>query len=364
MPEERGRPALRLWAIVGLSWLAWGMLYAVKLRAIKVGATWPQVIYYALSDAVLWALATPLVFALARRFPVRSPRVVARVAVHLVLGTALALVVLFADALQNQAFGGPSSSSVAEFYSFSLTYRLHSNVMVYAALVAIGHVVNHHRELVRGERKLAALRTHLAEARLRALRSQLQPHFLFNCLNTIAGLIGSRPGDARRMVGQLSSLLRLALQQGGDEVVPLSDELRFARTYLALEEARFGDRLRVELDVPADCQDVPVPAVLLQPLVENAVRHGLSPRPAGGTVRVRARRNGRSLSLAVQDDGVGFPASPGADGIGLTSVRDRLAQLYGERGRCVVRALEEGGTEVALELPLPDANGRAAEEAR
>ncbi|HEX6883970.1 MAG TPA: histidine kinase [Planctomycetota bacterium] len=349
---SRPRERLRTGLLIAACWLGWGALYAVKLRAVKESASLVQVLHYAFSDAVLWALATPLVLALARRFPVRPPLVLRRVLQHLGLGLALSLALLVVDGLQNRFLGLPGTSGLplTEFLGYAIPGWLHSHLMLYAAVLAIAHVLEHQRALVTSERQLGALRASLAEARLATLRARLRPHFLFNSLNTIAGLAETRPADARRTTVRLAELLRASLETDGREFVPLREELRITRTYLALEQARFGERLRVEVDVDLECEELLVPAFLLQPLAENAVRHGLASLERPGCVRIEARREADMLALVVADDGVGPGAGP-APGFGLRSVRERLGCLFGTSQSCRLRPRTQGGTEVQIRLP-------------
>jgi signal transduction histidine kinase len=206
-------------------------------------------------------------------------------------------------------------------------------------------------------RELAAARLaeQLARARLGSLQAQLQPHFLFNTMNAIAMLC--RLGDAERAVEMLagvSELLRDLLDDHDTHEVPLRDELRVLSRYVEIEEVRFGDRLRVELDVPVDLHDLLVPRLILQPLVENAIRHGITPRAGNGRVNVIARREGTRLSIRVEDDGIGLAASPGT-GIGLGNTRARLGQLYRDAATLRIARAANGGTVVAVEVPCHSA---------
>ncbi|HJQ40982.1 MAG TPA: histidine kinase [Thermoanaerobaculia bacterium] len=189
------------------------------------------------------------------------------------------------------------------------------------------------------------LRARLADAQLSALRMQLQPHFLFNTLNTIAGLLEDDAPAARLMTERLERFLRMSLHAGEAHEVPLREELRFVTTYLEIQSARFGDRLRVAIDADEDTLDALVPPLILQPLVENAIRHGVGPRKAGGSITVRAMRE-EQLVLIVEDDGEG--ARDVRDGIGLANTRARLRQLYGERQRVTIRTAMGRGFAVEL----------------
>jgi two-component system LytT family sensor kinase len=194
----------------------------------------------------------------------------------------------------------------------------------------------------------------LAQAQLQALRLQLQPHFLFNTLNTIAALVSTDARAAERMVTRLSELLRQTLHSASEQEVPLSRELEMLSPYLEIQRLRFSDRLRVDIDVDPDVETALVPSLLLQPLIENAIRHGITPRAAGGRVQVRARREGDFVRIEVADDGIGFRAWTGRsprEGVGLGTTRGRLRHLYGSTHHLALDAPPEGGFTVRLAIP-------------
>jgi signal transduction histidine kinase len=191
------------------------------------------------------------------------------------------------------------------------------------------------------------------EAQLSSLRYQIHPHLLFNALNALSTLIVEKRNDeALRMLSQLAEFLRLTLQGSGAEVA-LRDEIEFARRYLDLEGVRLGERLRARFEVDPAVAGARVPSLILQPLIENAVRHGIAPREEGGSIAIRAKRRDGMLLLCVEDDGPGL--ANGEEGIGLSNTRARLAALYGARQQCRITSGENGGTRVALELPLREA---------
>src|SRR3989442_698220 len=228
------------------------------------------------------------------------------------------------------------------------------NVIIYW-LVVFGHFGWHYYQRYR-ERELQAaeLGRELVEARLDALRMQLNPHFLFNTLHAISALIHEDPEAADRMVARLSELLRLSLDQSKPQQVPLSEEMAFLDRYLEIERTRFGERLKIEKQVELDTQTALVPFLLLQPLVENAIRHGIEPREQGGHVAIAARRNNGLLELRVRDDGAGLPRGAGAparQGIGLSNTQSRLRHLYGENFRFELADLPEGGLEARIAIP-------------
>jgi LytS/YehU family sensor histidine kinase len=208
--------------------------------------------------------------------------------------------------------------------------------------------------------RAAQLEAQLAEARLDALRMQLHPHFLFNTLHAISALMARDVPAARRMMTRLSDLLRFSLEQEVTDEVPLAEELDFLDRYVEIQRARFPDRLHVEMDVEPDAQAALVPRFMLQPLVENAIRHGIDRRPGGGRVVVRARVNDHRLKIEVEDNGPGFPS--GADyreGVGLRSTRARLEHLYGGGGELDLAAAPGGGALVRVVIPVRETgNGR------
>jgi two-component system, LytTR family, sensor kinase len=203
---------------------------------------------------------------------------------------------------------------------------------------------------------MARLERQFTEARLNALRMQLDPHFLFNALNTISSQVERDPRLARNMIEHLGDLLRLSLDSRDREEIPLAEELAFLDHYLAIQRIRFGDKLKIDVRIDSDVMYAAVPCLFIQPLVENAIRHGISRRSSGGTVVVSARRVENQLEIRVADDGVGLP--PGwtletSAGLGLSLTRDRIAGLYpGGSSRFEVRHRAEGGTEVEIALPL------------
>lgn len=194
------------------------------------------------------------------------------------------------------------------------------------------------------------LRAQATRAQLQVLRHRLEPHFLFNALNALSALIRTEPRQAEAMVDDLGELFRRVLVRPDAERVPLSEELALVRSYLDVEAYRFGDALRVSLEVGGDAEGLLVPPLLLQPLVENAIRHGVAPRGGEGWVGLLARRHGTQLRVEVQDDGPGTGGAPG-HGLGLASVRERLATLYGEAARLEAGPLPEGGFLALVELP-------------
>ncbi|HEX6534113.1 MAG TPA: histidine kinase [Gemmatimonadaceae bacterium] len=212
-------------------------------------------------------------------------------------------------------------------------------------------VTSHFRQTRHRER----LEARLARAQLQSLKLQLHPHFLFNTLNTITALLATDPHAAERVVTGLSELLRVSLRTAGEQEVPLDRELVVLRHYTDIQQVRFPDRLRIELSIAPETRRAMVPSLLLQPLVENAIRHGIAPRAASGCVEISARREGDRLLLRVRDDGVGAPGAGVREGVGLRNTRERLRHLYGDAHELRAGNGELGGFDVRIVIPFRDA---------
>ncbi len=233
--------------------------------------------------------------------------------------------------------------------------RARSHVPVYWAIVCAVHALTYFRRSQERERKALELSASLAQARLQALKMQLHPHFLFNTLNAIATLIHKDPHVADDMIANLSNLLRLALDHSELQEVPLRKELEFLDCYLEIEQMRLGDRLRVEKKINPAVINAQVPVMILQPLAENAIRHGIEPMRNPGLVTICAEREGAFLKLTVSNSGTGvFTATPPArrPGIGLANTRARLQELYGTNAQLIVQPSADGGFSVNLQMPL------------
>ena len=325
-------------------------LTAVGLATPAQALVWQGATYLAWVPPAL-ALAC-LVARAGRPWPVRLALFLPATLLHGAVGAAITWVVFRERLASRHAFGPWLADEVLGAFPVE---ALH-----YWALVGLLAGVEMHRVLRERERAAARLETELVQARLATLRARLQPHFLFNTLQSIALLIPREPGVAQRMTVHLGDLLRAAFARSDEQECTLGDELALVRAYLEIEAQRFRDRLTVRWDVADAPLDARVPDLLLQPLAENALRHGLWPRPGHGTLLVRARRVGASsasarLLLEVQDDGVGLPpgwADGAHDGTGLGATRARLLALYGADASLRVRPAAGRGTCVTVTLPL------------
>jgi two-component system LytT family sensor kinase len=269
---------------------------------------------------------------------------------------AVVLNALAVQAVQQHVLpAGPVPVTYAERVGLTLVAYGFFLFSVYCAIVAVQHAALYYRAFRTRALEAARLEARLAHAQLDVLRMQLQPHFLFNTLNTVASLMTRDLPAAHATLVRLGELLRRSLEDGAGHEGPLRDELEFLDQYLEIQRARFRDRLRVEVDVEPAALDVDVPRLILQPLVENAIRHGVQEREGPGCIRVRGRRENGRLRLEVVDDGPGLgsgePGGGGNGGIGLANTRARLAQLYGDEHVFRVENGENGGVRVRLEIP-------------
>jgi two-component system, LytTR family, sensor kinase len=303
----------------------------------------------------VWALLSLPIAYLARRFPPENTAPWRTAAIHLgaALVCSLAYVVLrsFVGQVHSAILGDPATFSEVFYPLLVRTYPF--NLLIYGVIVSVCHALEYYRKYHERTVQALELEKHLTEARLQALLRQLKPHFLFNALNGIASLMYSDVAAADRMLVRLSELLRQTMAQSGAQLTPLREELAFLDKYLDIERIRFRDRLTVESAVDPSVLDARVPSLILQPLVENAIRHGIEPQPRPGRILLQAERRDAELVLSVTDNGGGLPAGGlKNEGIGLANTRARLAELYGRHHRFELASPPEGGLCVRLTLPL------------
>lgn len=345
------------WLLVGVVWGAQTAL-AATLQG-QEAALGPAVVN-ALTQVIPWIPATLAVVWLTVRFPLDRERWRRSLPVHVVAVPLVAWLVNVLVVLGFWARGG-TFQGLGQLMSqgvYWATMRIHVVVLVYAALAGITQMVRMRQALRARELDLARQEGQLATARLQALTAQLRPHFLFNTLHTLGQLWRSGHADeADAMLDRLGALFQRVQASTRSLEVPLKDELIMVRDYLAIEEARFRDRLRVSIDAGPGTDPCMVPPLLLQPLVENAIRHGISARSSAGRLEVAATRRDGRLHLVVEDDGPGMDASspsPGT-GVGLANTRERLAQLYGDDQSMTLERPAGGGTRVCLDIPAREA---------
>jgi len=304
---------------------------------------WRYTLMMAATEWYVWAAFTPLVAWLSRRFQI-SRRRWWRVLIIGVVG----LVLAFFKVTLTRVLRGPIGGN--DYFQIT---TLVGQYLIFWGLVLVSHAWQYHRRVQQRELRTSQLEALLAQTRLQMLSMQLQPHFLFNTLNTIAEMVHHEPETAERMIAGLSHLLRETLQAGAVERVPLEHELRLLDHYLDIQRARFGDRLTVTFSVADSARAALVPGLLLQPLVENAIKHGIGARAGAGRISIAAAREGDRLLVVISDDGRGLRDGAVVEGVGLSNCRARLTALFGaESVGFTIANRDEGGAVVRITMPF------------
>jgi signal transduction histidine kinase len=349
-----------LWAAVFGGWTAiafffTGQLYYSTLLSERP-ESWRSVASQQFIYPYLWAFGTIIVLRLAGRFPVEGPRRWRNLLLHVFFATLFAVVITAAFQITNHFVnveGRPYSPWATLRW---IIYNSSENYGIYGLLLVLHSAFRYYKRSREGELRASQLETQLSQAQLQALKMQLQPHFLFNTLHSISALVHKDPDCADRMIARLGDFLRLTLENSGAQEVSLQKELEFLKCYLEIERVRFRDRLTTRMDIDPHSLDTPVPNLILQPIVENALRHGIAPRSSPGRIEISTKRDNGSLRIQVKDNGPGLPAisKPNGrfrEGVGLANTRARLAQLYGGSHRLELANAPEGGLVVTLEIP-------------
>lgn len=335
------------WTAFGL--FSFGQVLVYNAVSGEEPLPWRPLLLVSLGSAWLWAALTPLALWVANRLKFDVKQRTRSLVLHGLAGICFVLL----SSILDRGFAMLISHSPLRPFVSSLLYRFDSRLLAYLCIVTVSQAARY--ALLYREREVlaASLEAQLARAELQLLKMQLQPHFLFNALNTIAELAHNDPHNADRLIARLGHLLRLSLEQAGHQVVPFRQELQILEAYLEIEQTRFQDRLLIETSVAPDVLDAGVPALLLQPIVENAIRYGTSPVTGAGRIRIRAARAGDQLVITIADSGPGFPAGgPAKEGLGLHNTRERLRQLYGAQQRFALETMPEGGARVTIALPF------------
>jgi two-component system LytT family sensor kinase len=342
------------WLLAFAFWTAIGLSFAFQfyISSAKAGieVTWKQAVSYALGDWYVFALLSIPVTWLAGRFPFESGRRARSWIVHIPASLVFSITYMV---LRAWVGTWQSEARFAEAFQPLLVKTWHFNLLIYWVIVAVSFAFNYYRKFRERELRAAELEKSLAQAKLKALQMQLNPHFLFNSLHSISALMHQNVEAADRMIVRLSDLLRAALESSDSQQVTLREELAFLQKYLEIEKIRFGSRLTVNMDVAGNTLDAQVPNLILQPLIENAIRHGIEPHSKPGCIELRAYCADGVLMLDVSDNGNGM-AKPGSvsEGVGLSNTRDRLRTLYGEAHCFELANRPEGGLRVRLSIPL------------
>ena len=359
VPAKRGRIVkwLTIWAVWTLFALFFASQFALQNQLSQNPVPFWRILSWQLVSGYIWFGISPVILYLARRFPFDDGKWKTSLPVHVVACVAIALIQLLIDSFVLTRLGYPPNRTFPDFfeaYKFFVLVNLHLSILIYMGVVGIWSAYSYYQKYRERELMASQLEARLAQSRLQVLKMQLHPHFLFNTLNAISELIYKDPESADRMLTDLSDLLRLSFENLEVQEISLKQELEFLEKYLEIEQMRFHDRLSVHMRIAPDVLDASVPNMILQPLVENAIKHGIAPRSSGGRIDINAERNNGHLEIEVSDDGLGVPFGDLdnlPEGVGLSNTRRRLKHLYGDRHRFDLRKLEKGGLGVTLEIP-------------
>jgi two-component system, LytTR family, sensor kinase len=356
------RSTRRIW--IAAMWVAGALFDASQsvlfLRAVGKQQAW-LIFGTELASWLPWALATPLVISLARRHAFLRDAIIPTAAVHLAAFATISLAgeAWFA-ALQMlfNPWGYPQRPTFMDAWRMSVLFQVLTYLVVYALILTVTYVMDARERMAVQMTETARLSEELSKSQLAALRRQIEPHFMFNTLNSITGLVRDHRNDAAvNMIVGLSEFLRRALEDSHRSQVTLAEEVEYLQRYLDIQKVRFGERLQISLDIPAELLRAQVPNLLLQPLVENAIKHGIAQRAAGGAIRIAgARRNG-GLYLSVYNDAPDVPTEcqPTHAGVGIHNLRTRLQILHGEESDLQLNYADSGAVEAVVTLPLKEA---------
>ncbi len=350
------------WILILCAWTIVGLLFTVReivvAKAHGGHISWVMVGTIELVYWNVWAACTPLVIALAKRFPLTGPKFVPHVAIHTVTSFMMAplgsITEYFLSRLLLQSVFRIADPALRVLPTFTVSVLSMSftGVLTYWLVVGLYQSVHFYQAAMERQTRAAQLETQLSQAELENLKSQLHPHFLFNSLHTIGVLMQEDVEAASHLLVSLGDLLRMALERRENEIT-LQSELEFVGTYLEIEQTRFHDRLKVHMDVPTELLGIYVPSLALQPLVENAIKHGIGVDSAAGRLEIDAQRNNGRVSLRVRDDGPGpAPGSRLRFGVGLNNVQSRLKQLYGDESSLELTGGNGRGCEAIITIPF------------
>lgn len=349
------------WLWIAVLWGGVGLFDATQtvviMRSQGMHHAWVQLFVTILFSWLPWALATPVVMYMGRRFPPVRLRPLSTWLIHLGAAAIINLVSGAWRALMEVAmnpWANPSGpGSFTSLWSQTFNNGLLATIIFYTSILAIACVIESRERIAHQQAETASLNEQLSKAQLDALRHQIEPHFLFNALNAVAALVREeRNDDAVNMIAGLCDLLRHVLQDSRKQQVPLREELGLLDKYLAIQKVRFADRLQVEANIPAELLQAQVPSLILQPIVENALKHGIAKRAQGGLVRIGASRLNGHLTLSVYNDGPQLAGGwDNGSGVGLSNLVTRLRGLYGEKFEFSLASRDSRGVEASVTVP-------------
>jgi two-component system, LytTR family, sensor kinase len=348
------------WATISLCWTALALIFTGQTYVNQASSTdtihWKTPLAIELCWAYSWNVVTPLIIQLLNRFPLQRGKLSRSIGIQVFAAPFFFIASSAISVIAYRLILGPYPGSRSLFDSFRsvVIHGFAFGLLIYWLIVGISQAINYYREYRDRELLASNLETRLVEAQLDALRMQLHPHFLFNTLNSVSVLMRRDVDAADRMLLQLSGLLRVTLAKNSSHEIKLRQELEILEQYLEIEQIRFQDRLTIRTRVDPSALDALVPQFFFQPLVENAIRHGIADREMEGVIDIRAERQNGMLHLQVRDNGPGLNISNGnfIEGVGLSNTRSRLEYLYGSGGRFEVCNAEEGGLIVAAVFPF------------
>lgn len=352
-----------VWTFIGLVFTS--QFYFSMYKSDKP-VEWSYAIYLQMTWAYLWALVTPLVLWLASRFPLERHYWGRNLSVHIFASIVLSTVVTWCGHLLlylNYGWRAAAPYRVDRAIRFVIE-NFSEGIGIYLLIAIITYAFSYYNRYRKGELRATQLEAQLSQAQLQALKMQLQPHFLFNTLHSINALLNRDTDAARKMITRLGDFLRLTLENSGTQEVTLQQEIEFLKCYLEIERVRFQDRLTTRVDVDAAALDSKVPNLILQPIVENAIRHGIAPRSTPGQIVIQAKQENGLLRIEVRDNGPGLPVNRKDEnlfskGVGLANTQTRLARLYGQSHRFELINDPSGGLVVTLEIPTKNGNATA-----
>jgi two-component sensor histidine kinase len=355
------------WLWIALIWAGFALFSAiqnvVEMRAEGMPHSGVRVFIAMFLSWLVWALATPLVLRLGRRYPPVRFSPISTWLIHLVSCAIIGLVSAAWEASLVEVLNPTLKSPAPGPFRFLFLGTLYDEVLLYlslyAALLAISYILESKERLIRQQIETARLNEQFSKAQLDALRRQIEPHFLFNALHAIAGLVREKRNDAAvTMIAGLSEFLRKVVDTSDRHEVPLREEVQFLQKYLDIQKVRFAERLQLSLDVPEALLTAQVPSLILQPVVENSIKHGISKEALGGWIRVEAFRSDGRLTLRVYNDGPGLPADwdNSKSGIGIANLRNRLRAMYGDSFEVSLRN-HTAGVEVLISVPFREKPG-------
>jgi two-component system, LytTR family, sensor kinase len=362
MPTSRSRTHSHRWIWIGSIWLSLGLLDAaltmLTMHAEGMHHSWGRLFVSSVLYWIPWALATAPIMRLGQLYSLTQWRSVKPWLVHLSACVAVgALCAAWYTRIYLTLNPYARPRPLEPFHTFFVKVFAEDillAIILYTAIQCVNYVLDFRARLVQQQAETARLNEQLSKAQLDAVRRQIEPHFLFNTLNSVSALIRENRNDAAvMMIAGLSDFLRRLLQDPTRQQVPLAEEMEFAQKYLDIQKVRFVDRLQLTIDVPTDLLFAQVPTLILQLMLENAIKHGIAKRAQGGLVRISASRDNGTLTLSVYNDGPALPATISSPpGIGLTNMRTRLQGLYGDRFALDMRNQQPGGVEVCVSVPF------------